>query len=173
VGILFYLCPSFRLSFRPSQYIFRRNKTESYYYLSWLDKLKCYWKKWEMKTRKMHAPARTPKSSNKVNCELMLTFYLCPSFRLSFRPSQYIFRRIFLSNYWLQKSFISWEAFMDPSDSYFLFAEQLNKSWMKLNVLGKEWFLLLVRQSVLLNEVFQNKLVINLHKCKWQAVYTP
>jgi len=33
---------------------------------------------------------------------------------------------------------------------------------MKLNVLGKEWFLLLVRQSVLLNEAFQNKLVINL-----------
>jgi hypothetical protein len=30
--------------------------------------------------------------------------YLCPSIRLSFRPSQDIFRRIFLSNYWLQKS---------------------------------------------------------------------
>jgi hypothetical protein len=45
-----------------------------------------------------------------------------------------IFHRIFLSNYWWQKSYIwsqasyrspiSWEAFFDPSDSYFLFAEK-------------------------------------------------
>jgi hypothetical protein len=45
-----------------------------------------------------------------------------------------IFRRIFLSNYWWQKSDIwsqasyrypiSWEVFFDPSDSYFLFAEE-------------------------------------------------
>jgi hypothetical protein len=45
-----------------------------------------------------------------------------------------IFHRIFLSNYWCQKSDIwsqasyrypiSWEAFFDPSDSYFLFAEE-------------------------------------------------
>jgi hypothetical protein len=45
-----------------------------------------------------------------------------------------IFCRIFLSNYWWQKSNIwsqasyrypiSWEAFFDPSDSYFLFAEE-------------------------------------------------
>ena len=45
-----------------------------------------------------------------------------------------IFRRIFLSNYWWQKSDIwsqalyrypiLWEAFFDPSDSYFLFAEE-------------------------------------------------
>ena len=44
-----------------------------------------------------------------------------------------IFRRIFLSNYWWQKSDIwsqasyrypiSWEAFLNPSDSYFLFAD--------------------------------------------------
>jgi hypothetical protein len=44
----------------------------------------------------------------------------------------HIFRHIFLSNYWWQKSDIwsqasyrypiSWEAFLDPSDSYFLFA---------------------------------------------------
>ena len=44
------------------------------------------------------------------------------------------FRRIFLSNYWWQKSDIwsqasyrypiSWEAFFDPSDSYFLFAKE-------------------------------------------------
>jgi hypothetical protein len=45
-----------------------------------------------------------------------------------------IFSRIFLSNFWWQKSdiwsqasyrySISWEAFLDPSDSYFLFAEE-------------------------------------------------
>jgi hypothetical protein len=45
-----------------------------------------------------------------------------------------IFRRIFLSNYWWQKSdiwsqasyryLISWEAFLDSSDSYFLIAEE-------------------------------------------------
>jgi hypothetical protein len=56
-----------------------------------------------------------------------ILFYLCPSV-------QDIFRRIFLSNYWWQKSDIwsqpsyrypiSWEAFFDPSDSYFLFAEE-------------------------------------------------
>jgi hypothetical protein len=44
-----------------------------------------------------------------------------------------IFRCIFLSNYWWQKSDIwsqasyrypiSWEAFLDPSDAYFLFAD--------------------------------------------------
>ena len=57
-----------------------------------------------------------------------ILFYLCPSVR----PSQDIFRRIFLSNCWWQKSdfwsqasyryTILWVAFLDPSDSYFLFA---------------------------------------------------
>jgi hypothetical protein len=46
----------------------------------------------------------------------------------------FIFRRIFLSNYWWQKSDIwsqasyrypiSWEAFFDTLDSYFLFAKE-------------------------------------------------
>ena len=45
----------------------------------------------------------------------------------------HIYRHIFLSNYWWQKSdiwsqasyrySISWEAFLDPLDSYFLFAD--------------------------------------------------
>jgi hypothetical protein len=54
---------------------------------------------------------------------------------MSVRPSfQDIFCRIFLSNCWWQKSdiwsqasyryTILWEAFFDPSDSYFLFAEE-------------------------------------------------
>ena len=60
-----------------------------------------------------------------------ILFYLC---RLSVLPSvQDIFRHIFLSNYWWQRSDtwsqasyrypISWEVFLDPSDSYFLFAD--------------------------------------------------
>jgi hypothetical protein len=49
------------------------------------------------------------------------------------RQTGSIFRHIFLSNYWWQRSDIwsqasyrypiSWEAFLDPSDSYFLFAD--------------------------------------------------
>ena len=45
----------------------------------------------------------------------------------------HIFRHIFLSNHWWQRSdiwsqasyryLISWEAFLDPSDSYFLFTD--------------------------------------------------
>jgi hypothetical protein len=69
-------------------------------------------------------------------------FDLCPSvhpsIRPSFRPSvlpsvQDIFRHIFLSNCWWQKSdiwsqasyryTILWVAFLDPSDSYFLFTD--------------------------------------------------
>jgi hypothetical protein len=56
-----------------------------------------------------------------------ILYNLCPS---SF---QNVFRHIFLSNYWCQKSdilskashryAISWEAFLEPSDSYFLFAD--------------------------------------------------
>jgi hypothetical protein len=63
-----------------------------------------------------------------------ILFYLCPSFCPSVLPSvQDIFRRIFLSNFWWQKSdfwsqasyryTILWVAFLDPSDSYFLFAD--------------------------------------------------
>ena len=63
-----------------------------------------------------------------------ILFYLCPSVRPSVLPSvQDIFRRIFLSNCWWQKSdiwsqasyryTILWVAFLDPSDSYFLFAD--------------------------------------------------
>jgi hypothetical protein len=53
---------------------------------------------------------------------------------MNFRTYMLIFCRIFLSNYWWQKSDIwsqasyrypiSWEAFLDLSDSYFLFAEE-------------------------------------------------
>ena len=64
-------------------------------------------------------------------------FYLClsvlPSVCLCYLPSVCPSQDIFLSNYWWQKSdiwyqasyryAILWEAFLDPSDSYFLFAD--------------------------------------------------
>ena len=59
-----------------------------------------------------------------------ILFYLCSSVLLSVQD---IFRRIFLNNCWWQKSdiwsqasyryTILWVAFLDPSDSYFLFAD--------------------------------------------------
>jgi hypothetical protein len=59
-----------------------------------------------------------------------ILFYLCPSVLPSVQD---IFRRIFLSNCWWQKSdiwsqasyryTILWVEFLDPSGSYFLFAD--------------------------------------------------
>ena len=58
----------------------------------------------------------------------------------------HIFRHIFLGNYWWQKSDIwsqasyrypiSWEAFLDPSDSYFLFADLVGFSthWTYMHI---------------------------------------
>ena len=64
--------------------------------------------------------SRSPKG------EWGILFYLCPAV-------QDIFRRIFLSNCWWQisdiwsqasyRNTIMWVAFLDPSDSYFLFAD--------------------------------------------------
>jgi hypothetical protein len=55
----------------------------------------------------------------------------------------HIFRHIFLSNYWWQRSDIwsqasyrypiLWEVFLDPSDSYFLFAEYLGLFDLEFN----------------------------------------
>ena len=65
----------------------------------------------------------------------VLPLSVCPSVLPSFRPAvvQDIFHCIFLSNCWWQNSdiwsqasyryTILWEAFLDPSDSYFLFAD--------------------------------------------------
>ena len=60
----------------------------------------------------------------------VLPLPVCPSVLPSLQD---IFRRIFLSNCWWQKSDIwsqasyrypiSWEVFLDPSDSYFLFSD--------------------------------------------------
>ena len=55
-------------------------------------------------------------------------------YTLNIYKCMHIFRHIFLSNYWWQRSDIwsqasyrypiSWEVFFDPSDSYFLFAKE-------------------------------------------------
>ena len=67
-----------------------------------------------------------------------ILFYLCPSLRLSVLPSvpRYFsshFSQQLIANYWWQKSdiwsqasyryAILWEAFLDPSHSYFLFVD--------------------------------------------------
>jgi hypothetical protein len=61
----------------------------------------------------------------------------------------HIFRHIFLSNYWWQKSDIwsqasyrypiSWEAFLDPSDSYFLFADLVGFYTHKISAINSYW----------------------------------
>jgi hypothetical protein len=62
----------------------------------------------------------------------------------------HIFRRIFLSNYWWLESdiwsqasyrnAILWEVFLDPSDSYFLFADLVGfyTHWTYINKIGKQ-----------------------------------
>ena len=73
---------------------------------------------------KLYLYPRSPKEEGGI------LFYLCPSVLLSVQD---IFRRIFLSNCWWQKSdfwsqasyryTILWVVFLNPSDSYFLFAD--------------------------------------------------
>ena len=80
----------------------------------------------------------------------------------------HIFRHIFLSNYWWQRSDIwsqasyrypiSWEAFLDPSDSYFLFADFVDFS--------THWTYMLIFRRIFLsnydgrNLIFGHKLPI-------------
>jgi hypothetical protein len=80
----------------------------------------------------MYTPA--PRRGRGVYCFTSVRLSVRPSFRPSILPSvQDIFRRIFLSNCWWQESdiwsqasyryTILWVAFLDPSDSYFLFVD--------------------------------------------------
>jgi hypothetical protein len=105
--------------------------------------------------------------NNKINCELMLT-YDTPALRQTGSRNltgqntlptiwgtymkhthwtyMLIFRHIFLSNYWWQKSDIwsqasyrypiLWEAFLNPSDSYFLFADFVDIKDICSGILG-------------------------------------
>ena len=91
------------------------------------------------------AGALTPNVSLKIRCKLLLIGYVKDTFIIPPLPEggggytvlplsvQDIFRRIFLSNcgwqkfdIWSQASYrytILWVAFLNPSDSYFLFAD--------------------------------------------------
>jgi hypothetical protein len=107
-----------------------------------------------------------------MNCELMLTYHTPALWQTGSRNLRFcwflytfnihlymhIFRCIFLSNYWWQESDIwsqawyrydmLWEAFLDPSDSYFLFAdlvglnetknEHICSMCIKINKVGKQ-----------------------------------
>ena len=116
-GILFYLCPSVRPSV---QDIF------SHIFLS-----NCWWQKsdiWSQASYRytiLWIAFLNPSDSCFLFADLV-GFYTHWTY-------MHIFRHNFLSNYWWQKSDIwsqasyrypiSWEAFLDPSDSYFLFAD--------------------------------------------------
>ena len=77
----------------------------------------------------------------------------------SHRTYMPIFRHIFLSNYWWQKSDIwsqasykypiSWEAFLDPSDSYFLFADFVD--------FYTHWTYMLIFRSIFLSNYWWQK----------------
>jgi hypothetical protein len=112
-GILFYLLPSV-------QDIFRRT------FLS-----DCWWRKsdiWSQASYRytiLWVAFLDPSDSYFLFADLV-GFYTHWTY-------MHIFRHIFLSNYWWQRSDIwsqasyrypiSWEAFLDPSDSYFLFVD--------------------------------------------------
>ena len=123
-GILFYLCPSIRPSVIPSvQDIFRRIFLSNY-----------QWQKSDIWSQASYRYAilwvvfLDPSDSCFLFADLV-GFYTHWTY-------MHIFHRIFLSNYWWHKSDIwsqasyrypiSWEACLDPSDSYFLFADFVN-----------------------------------------------
>jgi hypothetical protein len=112
-GILFYICPSVQDSFRR---IFLSN---------------CWWQKsdiWSQASYRytiLWVAFLDPSDSYFLFADLVDLY--------THWTYMHIFRHIFLSNYWWQRSDIwsqasyrypiSWEAFLDPSDSYFLFAD--------------------------------------------------
>ena len=77
---------------------------------------------------------------------------------------QDIFRRIYLNNCWWQKSdiwsqasykyTILWVAFLDPSDSYFLFAEERGyHRWALAHSLSCLHYLLVIKYAVLIQHI--------------------
>jgi hypothetical protein len=126
-GILFYLCPSFRLlpSVLPSvQDNFHRIFLSNY----WWQKSDI-WSQASYRYPILWEAILDPSDSYFLFADFV-DFYTHWTYIL-YMP---IFSRIFLSNCWWQKSDIwsqasyrypiSWESFFDPSDSYFLFAEE-------------------------------------------------
>ena len=107
--------------------------------------------------------------------------YCFTSIRLSVLPFvQDIFRRIFLSNYWWHKSDIwsqasyrypiSWEAFLNPSDSYFLFADFVD--------FYTNWTYMLIFRRIFLSKYWWQKSDISSHASYrypilWEAFFDP
>ena len=98
--------------------------------------------------------------------------------RLSVLPSvQDIFRRIFISNCWWQKSdiwsqasyryTISWEAFLDPSDSYFLFTDFVD-FYTRLTYICICTFFVAFFSATIddRNPIFGHKLLIGMPYCR-------
>jgi hypothetical protein len=127
-GILFYLCPSFR----PSKIFF-----VAFFNSCWE---KCDEKWAYMFNVYKNQQSRQTGSRNPMGSKTLPTIWGTYMTLVDFVDFSthwtymLIFRHIFLSNYWWQKSDIwsqalyrypiSWEAFFDPSDSYFLFAKE-------------------------------------------------
>ena len=122
-SILFYPCPSFR----PSKIFL-----VAFFSVTWWQKSDI-WSQASYRYTILWVAFLDPSDSYFLFADLV-GFYTHWTYRYL-----HIFRHIFLSNYWWQKSDIwsqasyrymynmypiSWEAFFDPSDSYFLFAEE-------------------------------------------------
>jgi hypothetical protein len=129
--------PSFRpsvcLSFRPAQDIVRCICLSNYWWQksdSWSQASYMYHISWE---------ALSDQSDSYFLSADLVGFYTHWTYI-------HIFRRIFLSDYWWQESdiwsqtsyryAILWEAFLDPSDSYFLFADLVgfNAHWTYMHI---------------------------------------
>jgi hypothetical protein len=152
-GILFYLCPSVQDIWSQASYRYAilwvafLDPSDSYFlftdlvgfYTHWTYMhifrnifLSNYW--WHKSDIWSQASYRYPISSKAV-LNPSDSYFLFADFVDFYTHWTYmlIFRRIFLSKYWWQKSDISsqasyrypilWEAFFDPSDSYFLFSD--------------------------------------------------
>jgi hypothetical protein len=92
----------------------------------------------------------------------------------------HIFRHIFLSNYWWQESDIwsqasyrypiSWEAFLNPSDSYFLFADFVD--------FYTHWTYMLIFRRIFLSKYWWQKSDISSqasyrYPILWEAFFNP
>jgi hypothetical protein len=115
--------------------------------------------------------------------------FLLPVCRLSwflytFNIYMHISRRIFLSNYWWQRSDIwsqasyrypiSWEAFLDPSNSYFLvYKNQLSRQTGSRNLTGPKTLPTIWHTYIKLVTKYQIPIINScLEKCDEKCEYT-
>ena len=122
-GILFYLCLSVRPSFRPSKIFFVT------FFSVTVDGRNLVFGH----NHHIGIPYRG-KRFGPVRFLLPVCWFCWFLYTFNIHLYMHIFRSIFLSNYWWQRSDIwsqasyrypiSWEAFFEPSDSYVLFAEE-------------------------------------------------